>query len=137
MTLETVLQRVKDTPVTRRTLHTPEKGYKNDPQKQTCNLRNPRNRPEEDYSKAKRQDMIHDAETAASLPSATLTALLSTEDHEDLASGRMTEKELRCFASSISARWASGALLPDEKRWFPRKAITPAGVSSRNHQGAI
>lgn len=77
--------------------------------------------PKKYDSEAEQQAMIQHAEKAAGLPSATLNALLSTDDHEDLACGRMTEQELTWFAASVAARWRSGALLPDEKRLFARR----------------
>ncbi|WP_155988205.1 MULTISPECIES: hypothetical protein [unclassified Thioalkalivibrio] len=57
---------------------------------------------------------------AVGIDPAILWSLLSPEDHMDLAAGLLTFEELLAYARSVVSRWKAGALLPDEKRLFPR-----------------
>lgn len=58
---------------------------------------------------------LADAARAADMQPETLAALLSPEDHMDIAVGTLECEELAAFARSVVGRWKAGAILPDER----------------------
>lgn len=71
-------------------------------------------RPER-AANAKAAGALADASRAADLDPATLVAMLSAEDYADLDADLLTAEELTAYAKSVSGRWASGWVLPDER----------------------